>query len=238
MGGLMPGGRQSAVLVLIVLLHVGFFYALQAGLMRKASNFVQEEVVARLILPDPPVEPTPPPPPPPPPPKVVATPPPPPPTPRETVKPVDTPPPPTAITLPAAPPEPPPKPAEPAPVVVAPGPPDPAPPPPVVAAPPPPPAQPVVRSIGDAGIEYIRAPQASYPQISMRLRETGELLLRVLVNEQGKVEKVEVQKPSGFPRLDNAAREAASRAVFKPYLDGGRAVPVWVVVPFSFKLDS
>jgi protein TonB len=96
----------------------------------------------------------------------------------------------------------------------------------------------MVRSIGDAGIEYVRPPSASYPPISMRLRETGELTLRVLVNEAGKVDKVEVQKASGYPRLDNAAREAAARAVFKPFMDGGRAVPVWVLVPFSFKLDS
>lgn len=235
----MFSGRQAGVLGLIVLLHVGFFYALQAGLLRQASQLVQEEVIARLILPEPPPVVEEPPPPPPPPPKVVPTPPPPPPTPRETVKPIDAPPPPTAITLPPTPVEPPPKPAEPAPVVVAPGPPDPAPPPREVAPPPPPPPpQPLVRSIGDAGIEYVRPPNASYPPISMRLRETGELTLRVLVNEAGKVDKVEVQKASGYPRLDNAAREAAARAVFKPFMDGGRAVPVWVLVPFSFKLDS
>ena len=88
------------------------------------------------------------------------------------------------------------------------------------------------------GIEYTRAPAVTYPPISLRLREMGDLLLRVLVNEQGRVERAEVQKSSGYPRLDNAAREAALKAAFKPYLDGGRAVPVWVVVPFSFKFDS
>ena len=232
----MPNTRQGIVVAFIVLLHVGFFYALQAGLMRSASKFVQEEVIARLILPDPPAEP--PPPPPPPPPKVMAAPPPPPPPPRETVKPIDEPPPPTAITLPPAPPEPP-KPAEPAPVVVAPPPPVPQPTAPVVQAPPaPPPPQPVVRNFGDAGIEYTRPPSLTYPPISMRLREMGELQVRVLVSETGKVERAEVQKSSGYPRLDNAAREAALKAAFKPYMDNGRAVPVWVVVPFSFKLDS
>ena len=50
----MPNTRQGMVIAVIVLLHVGFFYALQAGLMRSASRFVQEEVFARLILPDPP----------------------------------------------------------------------------------------------------------------------------------------------------------------------------------------
>lgn len=232
----MPAGRHAAVISFIVLLHIGFFYAMQSGLLRQASSLLDREVIARLILPD---EPPPPPPPPPPPqPKVVAPPPPPPP-PTATIKPVDTPPPPTAITLPPAPPEPPKTPPAPEPVVVAPAP--PAPPPPVAAppAPPPPPqAEPKVRSIGDAGIEYVRAPSASYPPISLRLKETGDLLVRVLVDEHGKVQKVEVQKGSGFARLDNAARDAALRAQFKPYMEGGRAVTVWVVVPFSFKLDS
>jgi len=234
----MPAGRHATIFSLIVLLHIGFFYAMQAGLLREAGRVIEQEVVARLISPE---APPPEPPPPPPPPKVVVAPPPPPPPPTATIKPVDTPPPPTAITLPPEPPEPPPKPAEPAPVVVAPGPPaPPAPPAPVVAPPPPPapPAEPRVRALGDQGIEYIKAPTLSYPSISLRLKETGDLLVRVLVNEQGRVDKVEVQKSSGFPRLDNAARDAAMRAQFKPYLEGGRAVPVWVVVPFSFKLDS
>lgn len=230
----MPSARQGAVLAFIVFLHVAFFYALQAGLMRQASKFVQEEVIAKLIMPEAPPEP-----PPPPPPKLAEPPPPPPPPPRPTIRPIEEPPPPTAITL-EKPPEEPPKAPEPAPVVVAPAPPTPTPPP-VAAAPAPPappPPQPLVRSIGDAGIEYVKAPALSYPPISLRLRETGDLLVRVLVNEQGKVDKVEIQKSSGYARLDNAARDAAMKAVFKPYIDGGRAVTVWVTVPFSFKLDS
>lgn len=232
----MPAGRHAVVISFIVLLHVAFFYAMQSGLMRQASQLLDREVIARLILPD---QPEPPPPPPPPMPKVVAPPPPPPP-PTATIKPVDTPPPPTSITLPPAPPEPPKTPPAPEPVVVAPAPPAPPPPAPVVAAPapPPPPTEPKVRALGDAGIEYVRAPSASYPPISLRLKETGDLLVRVLVNEQGRVEKVEVQKGSGYARLDKAASEAARSAQFKPYMEGGRPVTVWVVVPFSFKLDS
>ncbi|MBI1394717.1 MAG: TonB family protein [Betaproteobacteria bacterium] len=232
----MPSMRQGMVVALIVLLHVGFFYALQAGLMRDASRFVQEELVARLIPPPPPeVKPEPPPPPPPP--KKVVAPPPPPPPPRETVKPVETPPPPKAITLPPTPPEPPLPEPEPAPVVVAPPPPKPAP---VVKAPPAPPqpAEPKIRSIGDAGIEYVRPPETTYPRISLRMRETGDLVLRLLVAEDGTVQKVLVQKSSGHPRLDNAAKDAAEKAVFRPYIENGHAVPVWVLVPFSFKLNS
>lgn len=231
----MPAGRHAVVLSFIILLHVAFFYALQSGLLRKAGRLIQNEVIAELILPE--TAPEPPPPPPPPPPKLIQQPVAPPP-PQATVRPTETPPPPTAITLPPTPVEPPKTPPAPEPVVVAPAPPAPPAPAPVVTAPPPPPAEPKVRAIGDAGIEYVRAPTTTYPRLSMRLKETGDLLVRVLVNEQGRVERVELQKSSGFPRLDSAAREAAQQAVFKPYLEGGRAVSVWVVVPFSFKLDS
>jgi periplasmic protein TonB len=235
----MPAGRHAAIFSLIVLLHIGFFYAMQAGLLREASRVIEQEVVARLIEPE---APPPPEPPPPPPPKVVIAPPPPPPPPTATIKPVDTPPPPTAITLPPAPPEPPPKPAEPAPVVVAPGPPaPPAPPPPVVAPPQPPapPAEPRVVTFGDGAVAYVKEPNISYPQISMRLRETGTVLLRLWVSEEGLVERAEIAVSSGYPRLDKAAREGVMRAQFRPILVGGRGIKFQIdKAPYAFKLDQ
>lgn len=83
----------------------------------------------------------------------------------------------------------------------------------------------------------MREPTVTYPQVSLRMRETGDLVLRVLVDETGHVEQVELQQSSGFPRLDKAARDAAAKAVFKPYKENGQPVPVWVLVPFSFKLS-
>ena len=89
-----------------------------------------------------------------------------------------------------------------------------------------------------SGVEYIQAPQPVYPNMSKRLGEQGKVILLVLINEKGTADKVVVQTSSGWPRLDEAGRQAAMRALFKPHVEDGRAVPVYVVVPLNFSLAS
>ena len=68
--------------------------------------------------------------------------------------------------------------------------------------------------------------------------EEGKAVLRVLVNEKGRAEHIELQKSSGSPRLDDAARQAIARALFKPYLEDGRAIAVYAIVPITFQLGN
>ncbi|MFZ3290481.1 MAG: energy transducer TonB, partial [Telluria sp.] len=89
-----------------------------------------------------------------------------------------------------------------------------------------------------SGVEYIHAPQPVYPQLSRRMGEQGKVILRILVNEKGLPDQVLVQTSSGSARLDEAGRQAALRALFKPYLEDGRAVAVFVIVPLNFQLAS
>jgi protein TonB len=109
----------------------------------------------------------------------------------------------------------------------------------VAAGPAPAPAAPVAgpRTI-TSGVEYIRAPQPEYPALSKRMGEQGRVVLRVLVNEQGLPDQVVVQTSSGFARLDEAGRQAALRALFKPYTEDGRPVAVFVIVPLNFQMSS
>lgn len=62
-------------------------------------------------------------------------------------------------------------------------------------------------------------------------------MLRVLINQEGKPERVEVQTSSGSARLDDAARQAVLRALFQPYREDGKALSVFVVVPINFSLQ-
>ncbi len=87
-----------------------------------------------------------------------------------------------------------------------------------------------------SGVEYIRQPQPEYPPIARRKEEQGNVILRVLVNDKGHPEQVEIQKSSGFLRLDEAARQAALRALFKPHIENGQAIAVYAIVPISFHL--
>jgi protein TonB len=88
------------------------------------------------------------------------------------------------------------------------------------------------------GVEYIQAPQPVYPQMSKRMGEQGRVMLRILVNEKGLPDQVLVHTSSGSARLDEAGRQAALRAQFKPHMEGGHAVAVYVIVPLNFQLSS
>ena len=88
-----------------------------------------------------------------------------------------------------------------------------------------------------SGVQYLQSPQPDYPAQSKRLGEEGRVILRVLVDSQGHAERIDIQKSSGHVRLDEAAREAVRRALFKPQLEDGRPVPVVAIVPINFKLD-
>jgi protein TonB len=212
--------RRLGPMTLIVLLHLGFFYMLQSGLLRQAVQALPNEVFATLIAVDtpPPEEPKPQPQPAPPKtvplvkkaptrPPVIATP-----TPAPA---------PEAITAPPEPPAPlePPAPAA-APAV------------PVAAAPTPAPPRTI-----SSGVEYLQPPRLEYPSISKRRGEEGKVLLRVLVNEKGRAERVEVQQSSNSMHLDEAARQAVLRALFKPYMEDGKAVAVYAIVPIRFQLN-
>jgi protein TonB len=117
---------------------------------------------------------------------------------------------------------------------------DPKPAPPVEAAaapataPPAPAGQPPVVS----GVEYLSPPQPVYPPLARRMNEQGKVMLSVLVNVRGQPERVEIEKTSGSPRLDQAARTAVLEARFKPYLENGQPIAVRVFVPISFSLKD
>ncbi len=112
-----------------------------------------------------------------------------------------------------------------------------APPSPVVVAAPPAPSSPGPKT-STSGVEYIQAPQPVYPTMSKRMGEQGKVVLLILVNEKGMPDQVKVQSSSGSSRLDEAGRQAAMRAVFKPHVEDGHAVSVYVIVPLTFQLAS
>ena len=75
-----------------------------------------------------------------------------------------------------------------------------------------------------------------YPNIARRMGESGTVLLRVLINVKGEAEQVLIQKSSGSTNLDEAGRQAVLRALYKPYIEDGKAIPVYALVPINFQL--
>jgi protein TonB len=85
---------------------------------------------------------------------------------------------------------------------------------------------------------YLRNPKPSYPNLSRRLNEQGTVLLRVFVAVAGDPITIELKQSSGFPRLDNAAREAVQAWKFIPAKKGDQPVAAWVVIPIRFSLKG
>ena len=96
--------------------------------------------------------------------------------------------------------------------------------------------QPVVQPRFDAA--YLNNPLPNYPTLSKRLNEQGKVAVRVHVTPSGLPDQVELQKTSGYPRLDNAAMEAIKRWRFVPARQGNETVAAWVIVPMPFTLEN
>ncbi len=83
---------------------------------------------------------------------------------------------------------------------------------------------------------YLQNPAPAYPAMSKRLHEEGTAVLRVLVSETGEALTVEVDKSSGYSRLDDAARRAVQRWKFSPSRMGEKPVRGIAIVPIVFSL--
>ena len=85
---------------------------------------------------------------------------------------------------------------------------------------------------------YLDNPAPTYPSLSRRLREEGQVMLRVFVSVDGLPDKIELRQSSGFLRLDTAAQEIVQRWRFIPARLGEERISAWVLVPISFSLRS
>lgn len=83
--------------------------------------------------------------------------------------------------------------------------------------------------------EAIRQFPAKYPASAKKDKIEGTVWVKTLVDEQGKVAKVVIQK-SDAEVLNQAAIDAVNQWVFAPAVMKGKPVAVWVSIPFRFKL--
>ena len=76
------------------------------------------------------------------------------------------------------------------------------------------------------------------PAVSRRYGEQGTVTLRVLVRADGSAGAVEIRTSSGFPMLDEAARDAVKVWRFIPATRDGEPVTEWYLVPVTFTLRN
>jgi protein TonB len=229
--------RKPWGLGVVVLLHLLAFWAIQAGLARDIGRQLPQVVQAILLqetLPpppkiDPPPAPLPPPPQPQVPPPVAPAPPPPmaapSPTPPAQVPPVE-----VAVAPSTAPKQ--------AITAVASSNPQPAPAPvPATAAAPAAPARAAPPTRTPASVSAAQCDKPDYPSASRRMEEEGTVSLRFLVGVDGKVIQSEIEKSSGFKRLDEAARAGLSKCRFQPATVDGRPEQAWASMKYTWRLE-
>lgn len=87
-------------------------------------------------------------------------------------------------------------------------------------------------------VEYVRPPVLVYPAAAKQARASGTVQVRAVVETDGRVREVRVDRSSGHASLDKAAMEAMRRALFKPYMHNGIARAAIVIVPMHFGLKT
>lgn len=80
----------------------------------------------------------------------------------------------------------------------------------------------------------VTAPPPPYPEFARDAGITGKVVLHVLVGKDGRVKNIKVKQ--GVTGLDDAAKQAVQKWVFKPALSNNKPVAVWVEIPVAFTL--
>ena len=209
--------RNLRIVAIVLLLHVGALWALQAGLLRRVVEvFVPAQVIVEMYTP------------------AQEKPEPPPPVPVKTKLAPTAPPTPLAVATPT------PQPSE---LTLAPV----VPSPPVntgeksnhasatvstATAPAPPKLE-----LPSSDADYLNNPRPPYPPLSKRMNEQGTVIIRTLIGTDGAAHEASIHKSSGFDRLDQAALATARKWRYVPGKRAGVAEAMWFNVPFNFVLE-
>jgi len=86
-------------------------------------------------------------------------------------------------------------------------------------------------------IQAANCQKPDYPSASRRNEEEGTVQLRFLVGIDGKVIESQVEKTSGYARLDEAARAALARCQFKPGTVDGKPEQAWASMKYTWRLE-
>lgn len=77
-----------------------------------------------------------------------------------------------------------------------------------------------------------------YPEMGRRANQEGEVIVKVLVLEDGTVGAAEVMKGPSHQLIEQAAVRAANDCVFEPGVVNCKPVKAFMALPFKFKLKD
>ena len=86
--------------------------------------------------------------------------------------------------------------------------------------------------------EVVATLERVYPPLLKDAGIGGTVGVFFYIDEEGKVQRVQVDESSGHQALDEAALRVADVLKFTPALNRNRGTPVWVSLPIAFTTDS
>jgi protein TonB len=96
--------------------------------------------------------------------------------------------------------------------------------------------QPTLPALADLQVDVGPAP--TYPFTALRRGQEGRVLLRVLVDEQGRPSQVSIEQSSGVRLLDDTALKfVQARWHFVPAQRNGIAIAAYALVPIVFRIE-
>jgi protein TonB len=90
----------------------------------------------------------------------------------------------------------------------------------------------------DSPPEVLRSVEPKYPNRAREAEAEGDVLVEVIIDENGRVISAKVIDSDTIGALEDAAIEAAYKFLFKPARQGDVPVKCRVVIPFSFSLSN
>ena len=99
------------------------------------------------------------------------------------------------------------------------------------------PAGPVTLS-SELSVSCPKLTAPTYPAISRRMGEEGKLVLRVELDENGRIDDAKVIDSSGYERLDTAALTAVNSWQCNPSRRNGQPIRAVALQPFNFVLQG
>ncbi len=88
-------------------------------------------------------------------------------------------------------------------------------------------------------LRYSESPAPpDYPRMAQRRRLQGTVLLMLIINTRGAVDRVSIDHSSGYSMLDKAATKAALGWRFMPAKKAGRRIVARALIPVRFSLQG
>ncbi len=86
--------------------------------------------------------------------------------------------------------------------------------------------------------QFINQVKPVYPEIARKAGIEGRVVLRVLIDKDGKPQKAQILKNPGTDIFDEAAIASVMQSSYSPAIQNGKPVKCWLTVPIKFTLSA